>query len=153
MAHRGENSNEDFRFNFDDSQLDRSESDRDTAPPSTIYDPAVLAVSPDLRAKVAARKARNEELPAASDANNVTENSPFHILSPGANISRQPFDMKVDGNKARVSDKIQDEIEDQENEVCCCGLLPFHPALLILNLISVVSCAASLISVLAACHL
>lgn len=98
MAHGDEKSGEDFRLSVDDNQLAEREGHNDLVPPFILYAPAVLAVSPDLRAKVVARKARNEEPLAAPQVNNTTKNSFFHILSSDAGVSKMSSDIRVDEN-------------------------------------------------------
>lgn len=122
----------------------------DEAPPaSTIYDPAVLALSPELQAKVDAREARNQKGSARNEKESaeedkreaqVNEKSPFHVFSPIADNPKRPFEMGVDGKTIRASSGDVDEARDFEQELCCFGYVPFYPSLVLVNIISFVSC-------------
>lgn len=139
MAGQHEKSNEDLRFILEEIPLKRSPGDDENAPPSTICDTAVSTISPDFRGKVAAREARNQEV-STPKVDQIGQNYPFHPLSPDVVTSKKPFELDVSGNKIKVSDEIQDDESDLENEMCCCGLVSLHPTVFALNVITVVSC-------------
>lgn len=138
MALQNLKSGEDLHF---DLQNANNESDDDAPPASTIYDPSVLALSPELRAKVAAREARNQiaENQSAGKEENGKENSPFHVFSPVAAKAKKPFEMGVDGKTIRASGGGLEEAREDELELCCFGYIPLYPSLLCINVLNFVS--------------
>lgn len=136
MEQPNQKSNDDFRFD-----LQNSSSEDDAPPASTIYDPSVLALSPELRAKVAAREARNANAKGdeAKKETTETENSPFHVFSPGAANAKRPFEIGVDGKTIRASAGDVEEARVEELELCCFSYIPFYPSLMLVNVLNFVS--------------
>lgn len=130
----------DLRIDLDDDDARFSNAgsvDTDAPPASTIYDPSVLALSPELRAKVAEREARNKKTASTeSGEHDEDDKSPLHILSPNGNTQKNPFAVGKPpgplGNGAAGS-------SDSEIELCCCGLLPVYPSLVVINVVNIVS--------------
>lgn len=121
--------------------VNSSGSEDDAPPASTIYDPALLALSPELREKVAAREARNEVKNEKSkqESSPGNDKSPFHIFSPTGDDSRKPFEMGVDGKTIRASAGNIEETRNVEHELCCFGYMGLYPSLLLVNGICFVS--------------
>lgn len=139
MAQLNQKSGDDLSF---DLQNSTSGSDDDVPPASTLYDPSVLALSPELRAKVAAREARNKNAEDQSPGKEETvadNNSPFHVFSPVATPAKKPFEMGVDGKTIRASGADLEDARDDELELCCFGYIPFYPSLMCVNVLNFVS--------------
>lgn len=101
---------------------------------STIYDPAVLSLREDFKAKYEERKAKQQE---QSPTNQVRLSSPLHITSP---LPRQSLKLtgKADEPKEESEDLELGE-DDHEREMCCNGCVPLYPFLIMMNVVKVVS--------------
>lgn len=132
---RNDDSREDLRFDLKEIQLSKGGSgSTDAPPPSTLYDPAVLAISPDYRAKVQARKDRFTEGQDEPDS----EDTPIHIPSPFPNPKRS-VEIPVGQSKITMFDEDTDiGDEDPEMELCCHGYIPLYPTLVAINLFNIV---------------
>lgn len=101
---------------------------------STIYDPAVLSLREDFKAKYEERKAKQQE---QAPTNQVRLSSPLHVTSP---LPRQSLKLtgKADEPK-EASEDLELGEDGGEKEMCCNGYIPLYPFLIMMNVLKVVS--------------
>lgn len=106
----------------------------DEAPPSTIYDPAVLHLSP----KEKRRKEREvNEIESQSNNKDFEENT--QTLDPEYHRENSTA-IHIDGKTIRLpEEEVEDFADDIESELCCNGMIPLFPTLLFICIVSVVS--------------
>ena len=106
----------------------------DEAPPSTIYDPAVLHLSP--------KEKRRQELEireAERQSNNKDVEDSIQPLDPEYHRENSTA-IHIDGKTIRLpEEEVEDFADEVESELCCNGMISLFPTLLIMCIISIVS--------------
>lgn len=124
-----------FQFPLNSLNLEAARSEgSNPSTASTLYDPAILAMSPEFRAVVEQRQSR---VPFQQDQGGRNEGV-LHVSTPAA---RKPVQTPAGETTIRLPEEggIEEEEEKLERELCCHGLLPLYPSMTVFNIIHVVS--------------
>ncbi|CAN8067953.1 unnamed protein product [Agarophyton chilense] len=112
---------------------------------STIYDPAIISLREDFKARVEERKAKRLE----QDAQHVSAvQSPMHISSPSpvprtARKSVKSVFRAGDQTSAASAASASEELDvgdfDVETELCCNGYVPLYPFLIFMSVVKILA--------------